>query len=204
MVFGAYQLTRIGAATILARFGKPSLVRETSRISTNNVFMLPYMLMKRSLHRRWRMKEKQLLDGVILEEKLENQLREVSYAVLNRKKHYAPCKNLLFWGPPGTGKTLFAKKLALQSGLDYAVMTGSDVAPLGANAISELNSLFDWAEKTPKGMILFIDEADAFLRSRTSGDDLSEVLRQTINSFLYRTGSPSYNVILVLASNIPE
>ena len=53
-------------------------------------------------------------------------------------------------------------------------------------------------------MILFIDEADAFLRKRTGGEDLSELLRQTINAFLYRTGSPSYKVILVLASNIPE
>jgi ATPase family AAA domain-containing protein 3A/B len=43
---------------------------------------------------------------------LEDQLREISYAVVNRKKHYAPAKNMLFYGPPGTGKTLFAKKLA--------------------------------------------------------------------------------------------
>ena len=43
----------------------------------------------------------------------------------------APLRNFLFYGPPGTGKTLFAKKLALNSGLDYAIMTGADVAPLG-------------------------------------------------------------------------
>jgi len=92
----------------------------------------------------------------------------------------------------------------MKSGLDYAVMTGSDVAPLGAGAVHELHKLFDWANKTPKGMILFVDEADAFLRKRQGGDDISEVLRQTINAFLYRTGSPSYKVILVLASNIPE
>jgi hypothetical protein len=33
------------------------------------------------------------LKGVILDKKLEDQLREISYAVLNRKKHYAPAKN---------------------------------------------------------------------------------------------------------------
>ena len=111
---------------------------------------------------------------------------------------------MLFWGPPGTGKTLFAKKLSLKSGLDYAIMTGSDVAPLGVQAVTEMNKLFDWAEKSPNGMILFIDEADAFLRRRSGEEELSEVLRQTINSFLYRTGSPSYNVIVVLATNQPE
>jgi ATPase family AAA domain-containing protein 3A/B len=52
-------------------------------------------------------------------------------------------------------------------------------------------------------MVLFIDEADAFLRSR-KGDDMSEYMRYAINSFLYRTGTPSERVILVMATNNPE
>ena len=52
-------------------------------------------------------------------------------------------------------------------------------------------------------MILFIDEADAFLRNRKN-NEMSEHMRHTINSFLYRTGSPSDNVIVVLATNSPE
>lgn len=110
---------------------------------------------------------------------------------------------MMFYGPPGTGKTLFAKKLAIQSGLEYAVMVGSDIAPLGPLAVTELNNLFDWAEKQPNGMILFIDEADAFLRSRKGGE-VSEYLRHTINCFLYRTGSPSEKVVIVMATNSPE
>ena len=70
--------------------------------------MIPVLAAKRSIMRITTHKETELLDGVILEEKLENQLREVSYAILNRRKHYAPTKNMLFYGPPGTGKTLFA------------------------------------------------------------------------------------------------
>lgn len=49
-------------------------------------------------------------------------------------------------GPPGTGKTLFAKGLARHSGLDYAIITGGDVAPLGREAVSEMHKLFDWAQ----------------------------------------------------------
>lgn len=123
--------------------------------------------------------------------------------MLNRRKNFAPTKNMLFYGPPGTGKTLFAKKLAIKSGLEYSVMVGSDIAPLGPLAVTELNKLFDWAEKQKDGMILFIDECDAFLRNRNS-NEMSEYMRHTVNSFLYRTGSPSDKVIIVMATNVPE
>jgi ATPase family AAA domain-containing protein 3A/B len=189
---------------MLGRFGKPQLVRETSKIYTSNYAMIPWMWSKKFVQNNIvRRSEADLLKGVILDKKLEDQLREISYAVLNRRKHYAPAKNMLFYGPPGTGKTLFAKKLAMQSGLEYAVMVGSDIAPLGPMAVSEINNLFDWAEKQPNGIVLFIDEADAFLRSR-KGNEISEYMRHTINSFLYRTGTPSERVILVMATNNPE
>jgi hypothetical protein len=48
-------------------------------------------------------------------------------------------------------------------GLDYALMTGGDVAPLGAQAVTKIHQIFDWAKKSNKGLLLFIDEADAFL-----------------------------------------
>jgi len=207
-VFGTYHLTRISAhlltTALMGKFGKPQLVRETSKIHSNNYLMLPFMYGNKFVSKNlFKHTEANLLKGVILDKKLEDQLREISYAVLNRKKHYAPAKNMLFYGPPGTGKTLFAKKLAMESGLEYAVMVGADIAPLGPMAVQELNKLFDWAEKQPNGMILFIDEADAFLRSR-KGDDISEPMRHTINSFLYRTGTPSEKVVLVTATNNPD
>jgi len=208
LVFGAFHLTKLSVAiltsTLMGRFGKPQLVRETSKIYTSNYALIPWMYGKKFVTNNIiRHSEENLLKGVILDKKLEDQLREISYAVLNRRKHYAPAKNMLFYGPPGTGKTLFAKKLAMQSGLEYAVMVGSDIAPLGPMAVTEINRLFDWAEKQPNGMVLFIDEADAFLRSRKS-NEMSEYMRHTINSFLYRTGTPSERVILVMATNNPE
>ena len=33
---------------------------------------------------------------------------------------------------------------------------------------------------------------------------MSEYLRHTVNSFLYRTGTPSDKVIIVMATNCPE
>lgn len=48
-------------------------------------------------------------------------------------------------------------------GLDYAMMTGGDVVPLGSQAVTKIHEIFDWAKKSRKGLLLFIDEADAFL-----------------------------------------
>jgi ATPase family AAA domain-containing protein 3A/B len=105
-------------------------------------------------------------------------------------------------GPPGTGKTLLAKRLALTSGLDYAIMSGGDVAPLGAAAVKELHNLFDWSKRSPKGMLLFIDEADAFLSSRGQGSK-SEAMRSAINALLYRTGDQSQDFMVIMATNRP-
>ena len=82
----------------------------------------------------------------------------------------------------GTGKTLVAKRMARTSGLDYAIMSGGDVAPLGGNAVTQLHSMFDWAETSRKGLLLFIDEADAFL-GRRSGNQ-SEVCLSSCNAGL--------------------
>ena len=112
-------------------------------------------------------------------------------------------RNLLFYGPPGTGKTMFAKKLAMHSEMDYAILTGGDVAPMGRDGVTAVHKLFDWAETSKKGLILFVDEADAFLRKRSS-ETISEDLRATFNAFLYRTGDQSDKFMMVLASNTPE
>lgn len=48
--------------------------------------------------------------------------------------------------------------------------------------------MFDWAATTRKGVLLFVDEADAFLRRRST-EHMSEELRNALNAFLYRTGA---------------
>ena len=105
-------------------------------------------------------------------------------------------------GPPGTGKTMFARKLAQHSGLDYAILTGGDIAPLGRDAVTELHKLFDWAKTSRRGLLLFVDEADAFLQSRET-TFISEDQRNALNAFLFRTGSESDHFMMVYASNQP-
>jgi ATPase family AAA domain-containing protein 3A/B len=80
-------------------------------------------------------------------------------------------------------------------------------APLGANAVTEIRELFRWARSTPQGMLLFIDEAEAFLghRSRlTAAAGASENLRNVLSVLLYEAGSQSQHFMLVIATNRPE
>ena len=69
--------------------------------------------------------------------------------------------------------------------------------------MTEIHKLFDWGNTTSKGLVLFIDEADAFLRKRST-ETISEDVRNSLNAFLYRTGEASKKVVLVYASNQPE
>lgn len=197
-VYTAKGATGVSARYIEARLGKPSLVRETSRFSVLESLKHPIETVKK-------LKEKQTdaLSGVILAPKLEERLRDVAIATKNTKRNQGMYRNILMHGPPGTGKTMFAKKLAKHSGMDYAILTGGDVAPLGRDGVTAVHKVFDWASSSRKGLLLFIDEADAFLRKRSS-EHISEDLRATLNAFLYRTGEQSNKFMLVLASNTPE
>ncbi|KAJ8395142.1 hypothetical protein AAFF_G00035980, partial [Aldrovandia affinis] len=184
----------VAGLTLLA----PALVRETSRITVGEAIKHPIKVTKRLTN-----KPQDALEGVVLSPSLEERVRDIAIATRNTRKNRGLYRNILMYGPPGTGKTLFAKKLALHSGMDFAIMTGGDVAPMGRDGVTAMHKVFDWAGTSRRGVLLFVDEADAFLRKRAT-EKISEDLRATLNAFLYRTGEQSNKFMLVLASNQPE
>lgn len=197
-VYTAKNATGVAGRFIEARLGKPSLVRETSRLTALEAVKHPIKVSKRLFS-----KPLDALEGVVLSPRLEERVRDIAIATRNTKKNKGLYRNILMYGPPGTGKTLFAKKLAMHSGMDYAIMTGGDVAPMGREGVTAMHKTFDWANTSKRGLLLFVDEADAFLRKRST-EKISEDLRATLNAFLYRTGEQSNKFMLVLASNQPE
>lgn len=191
----------IGGRFVEARLGKPSLVRETSRMTMGGFMKSPLSSAKRLLGIGSTPQD--ALKGIVLEEGLDTQLRKIATSTANTKKNKAPFRHLLLHGPPGTGKTLFARSLAYHSGLDFAVFTGGDISPLGRDAVTELHKLFDWAKTSRRGLLLFVDEADAFLQSRET-TRISEDQRNALNAFLFRTGTESDQFMMVYASNQPS
>jgi len=195
--------TSIGVTSrfVEARLGKPSLVRETSRTTIQQLARNPVTTARRLFGVGGR--EQDALRGIVLENNLDDQLRRIATSTANTKKNRAPYRHLLLHGPPGTGKTMFAKGLAQHSGLEYAILTGGDIAPLGRDGVTELHKLFEWAKTSRRGLLLFVDEADAFLQSRETAK-LSEDQRNALNAFLYRTGTESDQFMMVYASNQPS
>ncbi|CAM6105880.1 unnamed protein product [Calypogeia fissa] len=187
--------------------GRPSLLRETSR----GKYPWSNILSRREVPSfggvssggTTQASQSRGLGEIILHPPLLRRVEQVAFSTANAKKHSAPYRNVLFYGPAGTGKTMAAKELARKSGLDYAIMTGGDVAPLGTQAVTKIHELFDWAGKTRKGLLLFIDEADAFLCQRNS-THMSEAQRSALNALLYRTGELSRDLVMVLATNRPS
>ncbi|CAE7531095.1 atad3-a [Symbiodinium natans] len=196
-VYGARAATGVAGNLIERRLMRPPLVRETSRMTWGRDGLASFISSK---------KQGGFLEKIVLEDDLSERLQWTTNSLVNAKKNGTPYRHLLLHGPPGTGKTLFARTLARQSGLDYAIMSGGDVGPLGKDAVHELNKLFSWANSSRRGLILFIDEADAFLRTGRGSDtgSMSEEARNVLSAFLHHTGTESDKFVVVLATNIRE
>jgi ATPase family AAA domain-containing protein 3A/B len=179
------------------RLGRPSLVRMTNRRGfVQQVWLgLLRLLRLRSPHGSE-------FSDVVMHPKLHQQVMRLAEATRSAKRRNMPLQHAMFYGPPGTGKTMVAQRFAEYSGLEYAIMSGGDVAPLEEQAVTELHKLFQWVHRSRRGVLLFIDEADAFLVSRKRGN-MSETLRNALTTMLYHTGTPSSQFMLVCATNRP-
>ena len=203
-LFLAYFVSR-EAIQVVARYiskllGKPSLLRDTTRGSLSSALAFANFGRQKAqtLGRR------AMFSGIVLCDRLLRQMEIVANSIICRKQSDLPYRHILFHGMPGTGKTMVAERLAKQCGMDYAIMSGGDVIPLGKQAVTELHRLFNWAERSSRGVLIFIDEAEAFLQRRVGGQQQSEHMKSAINALLSRTGQPTRKFMLVLATNRPQ
>ena len=113
-------------------------------------------------------------------------------------------KGVLLVGPPGTGKTLIAKAVAVEAGVPFLSISGSDFVELyvGVGA-SRVRDLFEQAKKNAPA-IVFIDEIDAVGRQRGAGlGGGHDEREQTLNQLLVEMDGFGANegVIVIAATN---
>lgn len=141
--------------------------------------------------------------SMIIDDRNKEDLQYLIHTTSNLKKNGGNYENAIFYGPPGTGKTLSAKLIAQQCGMDYVIIPAANISQFLADQtiVEELNSLFDMAESSSNGLIMFFDEAETFLSKR---EEMSAQAQHALNLFLARTGTASSKFMVMCATNRPE
>ncbi|MBL8087102.1 MAG: AAA family ATPase [Chthonomonas sp.] len=143
------------------------------------------------------------------------------YPELYAKFDKRPVKGILLYGPPGCGKTLIGKAIAYNLAKEYSERVGHDVKEYfmhisGPKILNMwlgetermVREIFDTARQRAKDgrlVVIFMDEAESVLRTRSSGRWLN-ISNTVVPQFCAELdGLVSLdNVVLVLTSNRPD
>lgn len=134
-----------------------------------------------------------------LEYQIDTLLKLYQYR-LSSKNLQRRLNKILLYGPPGTGKTTLgfyiAKKLKRQ--IEYIKVSDVISAKFG-ETMKNLANVFH----TAKDKVIFIDEFDAFAKSRTDSNDIGE-LKRIVSSLIQTLDFYSSTGIVIVATNLIE
>lgn len=122
------------------------------------------------------------------------------------KKLSATPKGILLYGPPGTGKTLLAKATAKECNVVFINLNWSSILSKWLGESEKLaTAVFTLARKL-QPCIIFIDEIDSFLRSRSSYDNEanSHIKAQFMSMWDGMNGSDDMKIVVIGATNRPD
>ncbi len=136
-----------------------------------------------------------------------------------------PWKGILLYGPPGTGKSYLAKAVATEASQStfFSVSSADLMSKWQGESEKMVKSLFERAREE-KPSIIFIDEVDSLVSSRSDGENeatkrvkteflvqMQGELTHSSQSYLFSTyfklcsgvGNQSEGVLVLGATNIP-
>jgi len=144
--------------------------------------------------------KKQLNEDIVIP------LKDPAKAKYNEKHYGIKMPNgILFYGPPGCGKTTVVERLSVETGLPLLELTTDSFGSEYING-SEINlgAVFDYAASIAseeKPVILFIDDVDAIVGNRSSGN-MHQHKQSELGVFLKRVqDAPKNNIIVMAATN---
>ncbi len=116
-------------------------------------------------------------------------------------------KGVLMMGAPGTGKTLLARAVAVEAGVPFYSVSGSEFIEMfvGVGA-SRVRDMFTTA-RTEAPALIFIDEIDSVGRVRGTGvGGGNDEREQTLNMILAEMDGfdPSEPIVVLAATNRPD
>ena len=141
-------------------------------------------------------------------EKAKNALKEAVILPLKFpqlfKEKRKPWKGILLYGPPGTGKSFLAKAAATETGGKFYSISASNIVSKWMGESEKLiKGLFDLARRN-KPAVIFIDEIDSVLSSRSDNDN--DATRRLKTEFLIQmqgVGNDDDGILVLGATNIP-
>jgi transitional endoplasmic reticulum ATPase len=125
----------------------------------------------------------------------------LKYANLFEKAGIRPPKGVLLSGPPGCGKTLLAKAIATESNVNFISVKGPALlSKYVGESERGVREVFRKARQAAP-CIIFFDEIDALLPSRSAGSTDSHVSERVLSQFLVELdGVEELKGVLVLAA----
>lgn len=118
-----------------------------------------------------------------------------------------PVKGVLMFGPPGCGKTMLARAVAKSVGVSFIHRSGTDIHTkyYGESAVHAREMFLEAENNAPS--VLFIDEIDAVVPTRSDVDDVAsredvKVVSEILSQMDGRTSLE--RVVVIGATNRPQ